>query len=205
MSTIHQSLRAGGAHHPVHLPRPHRAGLAAGLTTRAAQGHRGGGQAGRASAQHWCQRCAQAERGEGFGDSSEAGRCRLTVPIAVLKAPMVSALKPSCHKLLSSIAFDFNLRRYSEGVGDHGGGCFGGGCSGRRRGGGASTRAPVLGARPHVGTRASAPPRLGTPAPDIDTRPHAAEPQHGASHRRGHAGGTRGRPPAAARGAGGKN
>ena len=38
----------------------------------------------------------------------------MTVSWPVLKAPMVSALDIKHHKLLSTFAFNLNLRRYSE-------------------------------------------------------------------------------------------
>ena len=45
----------------------------------------------------------------------EVGRCRLTDSKPVLKAPMVSALETiACYKVVSIVAFKFNLRRYNE-------------------------------------------------------------------------------------------
>jgi hypothetical protein len=46
--------------------------------------------------------------------AGEVGRRRLPVSKPVLEAPMVSALE-TYHKPLSNFAFNFNLRRYSEG------------------------------------------------------------------------------------------
>ena len=42
-----------------------------------------------------------------------AGRCRLTVPRPVLKAPMGSAPETKFGQPVSTVAFKFNLRRYS--------------------------------------------------------------------------------------------
>jgi len=46
-------------------------------------------------------------------DLSLVGRRSLTVSKSVLKAPIVSDLKPDYDVTLSSFAFKFNLRRYS--------------------------------------------------------------------------------------------
>jgi hypothetical protein len=43
----------------------------------------------------------------------QVGRCRLTVSKSMLKAPVASALES--HKLLSTLAFNFNLRRFIQG------------------------------------------------------------------------------------------
>jgi hypothetical protein len=45
--------------------------------------------------------------------SALGGRCRLTVTNPALKAPMVSALAIIIYQRLSTLAFNFNLRRYS--------------------------------------------------------------------------------------------
>ena len=47
---------------------------------------------------------------------SEVGRCRLTVSKPVLKAPDVSAFEAIIDEPLSTVAFKFNLCRYSKGM-----------------------------------------------------------------------------------------
>jgi hypothetical protein len=41
------------------------------------------------------------------------GRCRLNQRKPVLKAPGTKRLKPKCDKLVSNVAFKFDLRRYT--------------------------------------------------------------------------------------------
>jgi len=64
---------------------------------------------------------------ESQGGDGKVGRCRLTVITSVLKAPMASTPETVYHELLSIFALNFNLRRYSKGLGGGGGRVGGGG------------------------------------------------------------------------------
>jgi hypothetical protein len=57
---------------------------------------------------------AQAQTSPDTKQGGEVGRCRLTLSKPVLKAPMVQRLKLEYGDPLSNVAFNFNLRRYSE-------------------------------------------------------------------------------------------
>jgi hypothetical protein len=46
--------------------------------------------------------------------AAEAGRCRLTLSNLVLKAPTASAIGTIYNELVSNVAFNFNLRCYTE-------------------------------------------------------------------------------------------
>jgi len=61
------------------------------------------------SKQAWAQETSEMD--QRAIDNNQVGRCRLTVSKPVLKAPMVSAQRL---KLISTFAFDFNLRRYNQ-------------------------------------------------------------------------------------------